>query len=127
MKKKLIVLVLMLLVFSVSKTLAQSITIPKFDLSKEDKLISSTFISLQGQDRVAEFKKLLPLFKQETVNLSRPISTLDDVLEYLGPPDTILTGNFYQYNLKAGTDPCKAIVKVDKLGQIVFAIIKDCL
>lgn len=113
-------------VFAILQSNAQVTTIPKFGLSKEDKAVSTAFINLQGQDRLAEFKKMLPLIKQETANLSKPISTLDDLLEYLGNPDTILTGNFYQYNLKTSSDPCKAIIKVDKTGDIVFAIFKDC-
>lgn len=126
MKKKLVTLLVLFVALCAIKTTAQSSLIPKFGLSKEDKLVSTQFISLQGSDRLEHFVKLMPLIKTEAINLVRPISTLDDVIEYLGNPDAILTGNFYQYNLKTSASNCKAIIKIDKEGNVVFVSLKDC-
>lgn len=126
MLKKVVIFFIVAVCFATSKTHAQGASVPKFGLSKEHKQISSQFIRLQGSDRAEQFSKLMPLIKTESINLLRPISTLEDVLECLGTPDAILTGNFYQYNLKASPSNCKAIIKIDKDDNVVFVTLKDC-
>ena len=105
-------------------------------LTEKDQQTSNQFKLFVGKDRVALFQSLQHLIKVKASNVgtktinSKMIgvntTTISELTVLLGAPTKKINENTFYYNLKNNANSCKAIIKVDKDGLVVFCTIKDC-
>ena len=105
-------------------------------LSNKDKQNSLQFKSLKGQDRVAVFHQLQNLIRVKQTNGTNSTFASNrmgakpcnetDLTELLGVPDKKIGTTLIIYFLKTTNSGCKAVIGVDKDGDVIFCTIKDC-
>jgi hypothetical protein len=131
MKKTISMLSLLVVMFSVFAANKSALTGDPV-LSVKEKAASVEFKSLQGSDRLTQFKSLQKTiimndgaFRQ-SISMGFSPSTETTITFLLGTPDEILEGGFWVYNLKTNTSQCKVVLGFNKTAQVIFYAIKDC-